>query len=135
MKVIMPEIREFAERYTAAWCSHDPTRVASFFSPRGSLRINDSAPAVGREEITAAARGFMTAFPDLKVEMDGLEEAGERTIYRWTLTGTFRGPGGIGQCVHVSGFEEWLLGPDGLVVDSRGHFDETAYEQQLRAGH
>lgn len=77
----------------------------------------------------------MTTFPDLNVEMDGLEQPGERVIYRWTLTGTFRGPGGTGQRVHVRGYEEWLLGSDGLIADSRGHFDEAQYEHQLRSGH
>jgi len=125
-------LRDFAERYTAAWCSQDPARVASFFSPRGSLKINDSAPAVGRDEITAAAQGFMTAFPDLQVTMDALEDGGERALYRWTLAGTYRGPGGSGQRVQISGFEEWLIGRDGLIYDSLGHYDADQYERQLR---
>ena len=25
--------RDFAERYTAAWCGQDPARVAEFFAP------------------------------------------------------------------------------------------------------
>ena len=61
------KLREFARRYTAAWCSQDPASVAGFFSPDGSLTINRGTPSVGRGEITEAARGFMTAFPDLMV--------------------------------------------------------------------
>ena len=46
------QLREFASRYTEAWCSHDAARVASFFSANGSLVINGGEPAVGRNAIT-----------------------------------------------------------------------------------
>jgi hypothetical protein len=31
-----PELRAFAERYTAAWCSMDPAAVAAHYAPEGS---------------------------------------------------------------------------------------------------
>ena len=43
------KLRDFAARYTAAWCSHDPARVAACYSPAGSLTINDGAHAVGAD--------------------------------------------------------------------------------------
>jgi hypothetical protein len=61
---------EFAQRYTAASCSHDPARVASFYSESGSLAINNGALAVGRKAVEAAARSFMTGYPDLVVKFD-----------------------------------------------------------------
>lgn len=66
------EARDFAERYTAAWCSGDPTDVARHYAPDGSLTINDGTPSVGYEEITDAAKAFMDAFPDLTVLFDHL---------------------------------------------------------------
>jgi nuclear transport factor 2 (NTF2) superfamily protein len=127
----LAELTNFAERYTEAWGSQDATRVAAFYSPNGSLRINDGAPAVGRDAIREAAQGFMTAFPDLKVLMDALELAEERTIYRWTLAGTNNGPGGTGKRVRISGYEEWTIGADGLIAKSLGHFDVAEYQRQL----
>ena len=62
----LTELREFASRYTAAWCSGDAVSVAAFFAPGGSLTINGGTPSVGRSAITEAAQGFMTAFPDLR---------------------------------------------------------------------
>ena len=59
-------LQSFAEAYTAAWCSQDAARVASFYAEDGSLSVNGAAPAVGREAITAVAQGFMFAFPDIK---------------------------------------------------------------------
>ena len=75
-------LREFAERYTAAWCSQEPARVADCFSPAGSLTINGGPPAVGRRAIADAAHGFMTAFPDMEVRMDELLDRDVRASRR-----------------------------------------------------
>jgi hypothetical protein len=124
-------LREFAARYTAAWCSQVPPRVASFFARNGSLTVNGGTPAVGRDAISGVAQGFMTAFPDLRVLMDEVIDLGEQAIYRWTLTGTHSGPGGTGRPVRISGYEEWRLSPEGLIAESRGSFDAADYQRQL----
>ena len=125
------DMNSFAIRYTAAWCSQDPASVAAFFAENGSLRINDGAPSVGRAAITEAARGSMKDFPDLIVEMDGLDRKGDGYTYRWTLIGTNTGPGGTGKKVRISGYEEWTIGADGLIAASLGHFDAADYNRQL----
>jgi ketosteroid isomerase-like protein len=124
-------MEEFAIRYTAAWCSQNPSSVAAFFAENGSLKINDGAPSVGRAAITEAAQSFMTAFPDMVVEMNGLEYAGKQYRYRWTLTGTNTGSGGSGRKVRISGYEEWTFGADGLIAASLGHFDAADYDRQI----
>jgi len=118
------ELRDFAERYTAAWCSHDPVSVAAFYSPDGLLSINADAPA----------GAFMTVFPDLQVVMDDIVTQGDRAVYRWTLSGTNAGPCGAGYRVRISGFEVWTIGEDGLIAESRGHFDDADYRRQLQHG-
>jgi predicted ester cyclase len=128
------KLNDFATQYTAAWCSQKASSVASFFGEQGSLKINDGAPCVGRDAITKAAQGFMTAFPDLVVKMDSVEKSGTDVTYRWTLTGTNTGPGGTGKSVRISGYEQWRFGPDGLIAESRGHFDAADYQRQLTAG-
>jgi hypothetical protein len=105
--------------------------VADFFSPAASLKINAASPAVGRAAIAAAAQGFMTAFPDMAVSMNGISIADKQAVFRWTLTGTNTGPGGTGNTVQISGYEEWTIGADGLISDSKGHFDEAEYQRQL----
>lgn len=129
-----PQLRNLAERYTAAWCSHDPASVAAFYSPDGSLSVNDGPPAVGRDAIAGVAQGFMTDFPDMKVFMDGLSVQGDRVVYRWTLKGTNTGTGGTGKRVQISGIEEWRIGADELIAESRGHFDSAEYQRQLDRG-
>jgi len=126
-------LRALAENYTAAWCSQNAASVASFFSPQGSLAINGDAPAVGREAITATAQSFMTAFPDLRVQMDNFVIREEDAVYHWTLTGTNTGPDGTENSIQISGFEVWKIGEDGLIAESQGQFDRDDYQRQLKA--
>jgi predicted ester cyclase len=128
------ELNEFAKRYAQAWCSQDPESVAAFFSEGGSLSVNDGAPAMGRVAIAGVARGFMTAFPDMKVTMDDVVPQSLVTEFHWTLTGTNTGPGSAGKRVRFSGYEVWQIGDDGLISDSEGHFDAAEYERQLEHG-
>ena len=131
MHEISDEVREFAERYTAGWCSQNPANVAAFFSETGSLAINGGPASVGRQAISEAARSFMVAYPDLRVKMDRLVAAGDRVEYHWTLMGTNTGPDGTGRPVRISGFESWRLGADGLIEESVGTFDAEDYQSQV----
>lgn len=125
-------LKDFASRYTKAWCSQDASSVAAFFSTNGSLRVNDSPKAVGRAAITDVAQDFMTAFPDMQVLMNDLTINSERAaVYNWTLIGTNTGPGGTGRSVNIRGHEEWKIGDDGLIAKSQGHFDQDDYQRQL----
>jgi hypothetical protein len=124
-------LKEFGTQYTAAWCSQHAARVAAFFAKTGSLQINDGTPSAGRTAITAAAQGFMSAFPDMVVTMDSVGLEGGRPVYRWTLIGTNTGPGGSGKPVRISGYEEWTFDADGLIAESKGHFDEADYNRQI----
>jgi uncharacterized protein (TIGR02246 family) len=128
------QLLEFARRYTDAWCSQDPARVAENYAPDGSLTINDGAPSVGRAAITEAARSFMVAFPDMQVLMDDLVVHGDNAQYRWTLVGTNTGPGGTGRRIKINGFEEWTIGDDGRIDSSHGHYDQAEYDRQVEHG-
>lgn len=128
------ELTDFATRYAAAWSSQNPASLASFYAENGSLTVNAGTPSVGRAAITATARGFMTAFPDMVVRLDEVGQEGGRAIFRWIWTGTNTGPGGTGKFVRIKGYEEWTFGADGLINESKGHYDEAEYERQLRVG-
>ena len=133
MKIDAGRLREFADRYTAAWCSQDPASVAAFFAPDGTLSVN-GIPAVGRDAITKVARGFMSAFPGMALSMGDVLTEGDLTVYHWTLDGTNAGPGGTGKRVRISGYEVWKFGADGLIAESQGHFDDADYQRQLKDG-
>jgi predicted ester cyclase len=124
----------FARRYANAWSSRDPVRVAAFYAEHGSLNVNDGAPAVGRQAIAEVAGGFMTALPDMELTMDDVVSGPEGIVFRWTLAGTNTGPGGTGKRVRFSGYELWQFDNDGLIGDSKGHFDSAEYQRQLKDG-
>lgn len=127
-------LTDFATRYAAAWSSQDPAQLASFYAENGSLSVNGGAPSVGRTAITAAAQGFMTGFPDMVVKLDAISQEGNQAVFRWIWTGTNTGPGGTGKSVRIKGYEEWTIGGDGLIAESKGHYDEAEYQRQLRSG-
>jgi predicted ester cyclase len=77
-------------------------------------------------------------------------------VFHWTLSGTNTGPGGTGKRVRISGYELWKIDNgaggsrvtwtgkpervgeqggesinDGLIAESKGHFDSAEYERQL----
>ena len=130
----LPELTKFAKRYANAWCTQNPESVAAFFAERGSISINNGPPAVGRAAIAKEAESFMATFPDMVVTFDKLEPRGDTTAFHWTLTGTNTGPGGTGKRVRISGYELWNLDNDGLIAESKGHFDTAEYERQLKHG-
>ena len=122
------QIEELARRYTEAWCSHDPARVAAEYRPGGTIAVNDGESA----GIAEVADGFITAFPDIEVFMDDVVMRDDGVVaYRWTFTGT---SAETGRWVRIPGFEEWTIGADGLIAESRGHFDQAEYDRQLRDG-
>src|SRR5713226_4958754 len=157
IRMTLTELTRFAKRYAEAWCSQNPESVAAFFTENGSLSVNDGPPAVGRAAIAELARGFMRTFPDMVVTMDKVTRDSDGTKFHWTLIGTNTGPGGTGKRVRISGYELWKIDNgaggsratwtgkpervgeqgsesinDGLIAESKGHFDAAEYERQLK---
>lgn len=130
----MDELTRFATRYTAAWSGGDPATFAQFYAAEGSLTINNGQPAVGRDAVEKTARSFMTNFPDMVVELVELRTEDGRVAFHWHWTGTNTGPDGTGNAVDLFGYEEWVLGDDGLILESLGHLDDAEYQRQLNAG-
>jgi nuclear transport factor 2 (NTF2) superfamily protein len=130
MALDQARVNDFARSYTNAWCSHDPARVAAHYVPGGTIAINGGEPT----EIMEVARSFISAFPDIEVFMDDVVFKDETVEFHWTFTGTNTGPSGTGNSVRISGFEEWRLGDDGLVVESQGQYDQDDYDRQLEHG-
>jgi hypothetical protein len=122
------QIEQLARSYTEAWCSRDPERVARHYVSGGTIAIN-GGDASGIADVAAA---FIAAFPDIEVFRDDLVLRDDGSVeYRWTFTGT---SAETGKCVRVPGFEEWTLSPDGLIAQSRGHYDQAEYDRQLQHG-
>ena len=122
------QIEQLARNYTEAWCSRDPSRVAGLYVPGGMIAIN-GGDAAG---IATVAEAFIAAFPDIEVFMDDLVLREDGIVeYRWTFTGTSVE---TGKSVRVPGVEEWTIASDGLIAESRGHYDQAEYDRQLKYG-
>ena len=122
------QIQQLARAYTEAWCSRDPQQVAAHYVPGGSIAINGGDPT----RIAEVAEAFIAAFPDIEVVMDDLVLRDDGSVeYRWTFTGT---SAETGMSVRVPGYEEWTIAPNGLIAESRGHYDQAEYERQLQHG-
>jgi nuclear transport factor 2 (NTF2) superfamily protein len=122
------QIEQLARRYTEAWCSRDPARVAAHYVPDGTIAINGGDEA----RIADVAETFIAAFPDIEVFMDDLDVRDDGSVeYRWTFTGT---SAETGKSVRIPGYEEWTIAPDGLISKSRGHYDQAEYDRQLQHG-
>jgi hypothetical protein len=128
------DLTEFGRRYAAAWSSQNPEQLAAFYAENGSLIVNGGTPSTGRAAIAAKAQSFMTAFPDMVVILERMDEHGDHPVFRWIWTGTNSGPGGTGKSVRITGYEEWTLDSNGLIAQSDGHYDEAEYQRQLKVG-
>jgi hypothetical protein len=118
----------FTASYTDAWCGGEPARVAEHFAPGATIAINGGAPT----PILDVAESFMAAFPAMELLMGEVVIRDDDVVeYHWTLIGDHSG---TGNHVHISGFEEWTIGDDGLVVTSLGNFDQVEYDRQVAQG-
>jgi steroid delta-isomerase-like uncharacterized protein len=129
--VTRSELTDFAIRFAAAWSGQEPEALAPLFAEDAVFTVNGGPPAIGRAAIVAMAREYMTAFPDMVVELDSVSREGDAATFHWHWTGTNTGPGGTGRSIRMSGYEEWTFGPDGLLVQAKGYFDEAEYRRQL----
>ena len=128
------KIRNMAEGYTTAWCSRSAEAVASYFAEDAKSIINDGEPSVGRATIAGAMGAYFADFPDLVLHMDDLRSGGNKAIFLWTLEGTNSGAGGTGNFVRISGWQNWRLSDEFLIVEADGGYDTVEYERQVREG-
>ena len=120
-----------AQRYAAAWCSHSPEAVASFYAPDGQIQINRGEVLEGRAAVARMAAGFFADFPDLTVRCDGLRRASTHALFLWTLEGHHAQ---TKKLVRVGGWEEWELDANLKVKSSLGWFDSVEYQRQIADG-
>jgi steroid delta-isomerase-like uncharacterized protein len=75
-----------------AWNAHDPNRLAklvdeSFVAESDTL----PAPVAGQQGLGDFMNIYVTAFPDLHLDVEQMLASGDFVITRWVATGTHRG--------------------------------------------
>jgi steroid delta-isomerase-like uncharacterized protein len=75
-----------------AWNAHDPDRLTKLVDEKW-LAESDTIPAPvnGREGARQFMQTYITAFPDLRLDVDQMLASEEFVVTRWTATGTHRG--------------------------------------------
>ena len=82
-----------AREATDAWNRHDAAAVAAFAAEDATARdVGAPEPIRGRAAIQANVQAYMTAFPDLHIEVVSATCDGERVVQEWVATGHPGGP-------------------------------------------
>jgi steroid delta-isomerase-like uncharacterized protein len=133
-------LREFGERYTAAWNSGDAAAVAAC-AHEDVVWIDPALaePAIGRDAVADFVRTSVAAFPDLSFSEPGAPAIAEdlRAAYiPWQMAGTNTGaidpPGfaATGKAISVKGFDVWQF-RDGLIWRYEAIYDFAQVARQL----
>ncbi|HEX5851951.1 MAG TPA: ester cyclase [Solirubrobacteraceae bacterium] len=138
--VIASEVREFVERYQAAWNGCDTAGMAQLITE--DIVWADPAlpePARGIPAVQEFMRTSFRAFPDLRFgepDPPALAVAGDVILWGWYMEGTHRGsiePPGFaptGRSMKVEGVDHWTM-RDGRIARYRAFYDMNDVARQL----
>jgi steroid delta-isomerase-like uncharacterized protein len=92
-------------------------------------------PLHGRDALRAAAQAYMTAFPDLHVEVTSSTLDGPRLAQEWTITGTHRGElmgfAPTGRWTESYGATVTTFDEDAVMIEGAAYWNPLAMFRQL----
>ena len=121
---LAPELREFVERYEAAWNGCETDAMAQLITD--DIVWTDPAlpdPARGVAQVQEFMRTSFRAFPDLSFSQPdppAMAASGDLVLWAWHMEGTHRGvidPPGFaptGRTMRVDGIDQWTMPTVGL---------------------
>lgn len=120
----------------AAWNRGDPEGIAVHVAEDVLWRdVALGMPLHGREALKAAARAYMTAFPDLRIEETSSTLAAPRLAQELTISGTHRGEFlGVpptGRFTQNYAAVITTFGEDGMMIEGALYWNALALLQQL----
>jgi C-1 hydroxylase len=126
------ENKDLVRRYIETWNRGDLRGMAEFWSPE--MVHHTRMGSHGFDKVLTIVSDFMTAFPDLKFEIDDLVADGDRVASRMTArathTGEYMGMPATGRSVTCSVFGIARVA-DGKLVEHWGVTDELHLMQQV----
>jgi steroid delta-isomerase-like uncharacterized protein len=137
---VAPELREFVERYEAAWNGCDTDAMAQLVTE--DIVWADPAlpePARGIPAVQEFMRTSFRAFPDLRFsepDPPAMAVNGDTVLWAWHMEGTNRGaidPPGFaptGRTMQVDGVDQWAM-RDGRIARYRAFYDMNDLARQL----
>ena len=104
-----------ARRYFDAIAARDVEAAVALWAEGGREYVRGQVDVIAPEGVREFIGGLIEAMPDMKMEVVETTTEGERCAVRWTLTGTFAGPGALNG-VQATGSPLKLEGVDVLTV-------------------
>ena len=86
------ELRDFIERYNAAWNDHDVETIVSLHTEDSVFENHVTGDVnMGPEQIARAIEGIFSVFPDLRFETRRAYIREDLVVQEWTASGTHEG--------------------------------------------
>ena len=131
------QIKELVTQLVAAWNSHDPERVAAFYTEDCyGLDVAIARPQIGREGVERMFEAYYHAFPDLEIIPDDVIVAGDHVALFWTASATHNGPilniPASGRPSSARGVNRLVL-QDGKVMRDADHLGRGRHVARARA--
>jgi predicted ester cyclase len=134
----MDKHRATAERVFELMNAHTLDSLGDSISDRCELVMPGTPPLRGAQALAGVIRGWLSAFPDMKHEIVGYVEEGDRASWQMrvtaTHTGTLMTPGGplaaTGRRVRIDAVD-FARFEGGKAVSWHVYFDQLSFLQQL----
>src|SRR4051812_11935158 len=102
-----------------------------------SVSHSESGPLRGKAEFKELAYAvFLSAFPDLRMTVEGTLAEGDEVVVRWCVNATHGGDGlgfpATGRRVEFRGMT-WIRYSDGKMIEGRDCWNQAGLIQSLRA--
>jgi steroid delta-isomerase-like uncharacterized protein len=120
----------------AAWNRGDAAGVVALVAEDVIWRdVALGMPLHGRDALQAAAQAYMTAFPDLHIDVTSSTLDGARLVQEWTVTGTQRGEllgmPATGRWTESYGAAITTFDDDAVMIEGALYWNPLAMLQQL----
>lgn len=131
--------RRFIEE---AWNKGNPAVIDEIASPDLVAHFLPPGTPRGGEGMKRQITSFRAAFPDVRVIVEEQVAEGDKTVMRWTMTGTHRGPflnqlktlmPPTGKQFSARGIDIWRYDSDGKWIECSSSFDRLGFLEQLGA--
>jgi steroid delta-isomerase-like uncharacterized protein len=125
-----------AEEALAAWNRGDDEAVLAHFADDVIWRdVALGMPLQGKAALMGAVQAYMTAFPDLRIELVSITIDGPRVAQEWMSTGTHQGElmgmAPTGRWIENYGALVTTCDEDGLVIEGAVYWNPLTMLQQL----
>lgn len=88
----MPDFKDFADEYAAAWSTQDINAILSFFTEDCVYEdMALGAVNTGKQQLEAFLRATFAAIPDFRIELKAILSSGDRAASEWIMSGTQTG--------------------------------------------